>query len=248
MITYVIGDIHGQLQLLRAAHARIEKDRLARDSQDWVVVHLGDYCDRGPDTAGVLEFLSRGTMEGAPWVCLLGNHDRMMRLFLNNPSLDDPLRDDLSWLDSNIGGRLSLASYGIEDAVYADRHDLEQRARSLVPAHHKAFLKDLPTHFIRDGVFYCHAGVRPGVPLDDQVENDLVWIREPFNSSSVNHGALVVHGHTPVAQATHFGNHLNLDSGAAYGGPLTTAVLEDGEVWLLEATGRVWLKPLTPAI
>jgi serine/threonine protein phosphatase 1 len=112
-----------------------------------------------------------------------------------------------------------------------------------VPDAHRAFLAGLPTHLHRGEVFFVHAGIRPGVPLAAQVEDDMTWIRGRFLDDLRDHGALIVHGHTPVERATHYGNRLNIDSGAAYGGPLSAVVIEGRKVWELTDSGRVRLPP-----
>jgi serine/threonine protein phosphatase 1 len=114
-----------------------------------------------------------------------------------------------------------------------------------VPASHRAFLAGLPTLIQRGDVVFVHAGIRPGVPLDQQVEDDLTWIRDGFLTDPVSHGPLIVHGHTVVDAPTHYGNRVNIDSGAAYGGPLSSVVIEGRDVWHLTDAGRVKLVPVT---
>ncbi|MFT6222443.1 MAG: serine/threonine protein phosphatase 1 [Paracoccaceae bacterium] len=241
MRVYAIGDIHGQLELLRAAHRRIALDRALWGDMDAPVVHLGDFCDRGPDVSGVLDHLIAGADAGAPWVFLRGNHDRMMAYFLCDADRRDPLRDDLYWLQATIGGRATLASYGVDASEGRAIADIHAQAVANVPARHRLFLEGLHPSWSVPDVFFCHAGVRPGVALDQQTEDDLVWIREPFLSDRRDHGALVVHGHSPVGQPSLYANRLNIDTGAAYGGPLTVAVIEDGHVWWLSDEGRTQL-------
>jgi serine/threonine protein phosphatase 1 len=112
-----------------------------------------------------------------------------------------------------------------------------------VPAHHRSFLEGLPTSYHRGEVLFVHAGIRPGVDLAEQTETDLVWIRKDFLEDPRDHGALVVHGHTALDAPKHYGNRVNIDSGAAYGGLLTTIVLEGRDVWVLGDSGRVPLLP-----
>jgi serine/threonine protein phosphatase 1 len=243
MTIYAIGDIHGHSALLSAAHARIAADKARAGAPDAPVVHLGDYCDRGPDTRGVLEMLCAGIDAGAPFICLMGNHDRMMRRFIAPERLPDPLHRDLHWLSPGIGGRETLASYGVTPTPRASEADLHDAFRAAVPARHRAFLDGLRPSYSVDGMFFCHAGVRPGVALKAQAEDDLLWIRAPFLMATGDFGALVVHGHTPTPQASHFGNRVNLDTGAAFGGPLSAAVFEDGKAWLLTESGRAPLEP-----
>ncbi|SMY09148.1 metallophosphoesterase family protein [Flavimaricola marinus] len=236
---YAIGDIHGQLDLLRGVHDLIAADR--QQTGDWTapVVHLGDLVDRGPDSAGVIDFLLAGPAKGGPWVTIKGNHDYMFSLFMCDPPRHDPsLRSDLSWLHPRLGGMTTLASYGIADTEARTPDDLHREATARVPASHLAFLRELELTFSGAGAFCVHAGVRPGVALDAQEPSDLMWIRREFHDHTESFGPLIVHGHTPVDQAVHYGNRLNLDTGAAYGGPLTVAVIESGKVALLTPDGR----------
>lgn len=239
MRTYAIGDIHGALDKLQAAHARIAADRAATGDRRAPVVHVGDLVDRGPDSRGVIDFLLAGLAQGAPWVVLKGNHDRMFTGFLDDPDGHDPgLRAGLHWLDPRLGGDATLASYGVRGAGERMLHDLHAEALRAVPAGHMAFLRGLRPHYLRDGVLFVHAGVRPGVPLARQSEDDLLWIRGTFHEDRSDHGALVVHGHTPVDDVTHYGNRLNIDTGAGYGKELSAVVIEEGQVWLLGPAGR----------
>lgn len=235
--TYAIGDVHGYLDKLRAVHGLIEADR-ADEGGDGPVVHIGDLMDRGPDAAGVIGFVIDGIAAGEPWIVLKGNHERMMSYFLQDgPRADPKLRNDLSWLHPRLGGLMTLASYGVQGTI-EDYYSLHQAARAAVPGAHLAFLARLETFYRTDEVFFVHAGIRPGVALQAQVEEDLVWIREPFLSDERDHGALIVHGHTPVGAVTHYGNRVNIDSGAAFGGPLSAVVIEGRDVWRLTVNGR----------
>lgn len=244
MRAYAIGDIHGQLALLKAAHDRIAAD-IARHGPA-PVVHVGDLVDRGPDSRGVIDLLLEGRAAGQDWVVLKGNHDRLFTMFLEDPQAQDlRLRSDLSWLHPRLGGAETLASYGVRAA--ADRPIAPVHADGLaaVPASHRAFLQALPlTHRIGD-VLFVHAGIRPGVALDAQVEDDLLWIRQPFLEDTRDHGPLIVHGHTALDAPTHYGNRVNIDSSAGYGGPLTAIAIEGREVFLLTEAGRV---PLVPGL
>ncbi|MCP3970064.1 MAG: serine/threonine protein phosphatase [Rhodobacteraceae bacterium] len=240
MRVYAIGDIHGQLDMLRAAHTFIAEDRVSCGDRDAPVVHLGDYCDRGLETAGVLRLLIDGVASGQPWRMVMGNHDRLFRDFLNDGSLrDNCLRSGLTWLTPNMGGRETLMSYGVE-AIKATVHE---EAVARVPALHRAFLAELETHIALGELLFAHAGIRPGVPLDQQVEDDLIWIRQEFLNDTRDHGALIVHGHTPVEAPMHCGNRVNLDTGAGYFRQLTAAVFEGCDCWVLTAGGREALKP-----
>lgn len=243
MRTYAIGDIHGYLDKLESAHRLISRDRVEHDDTLSPVVHVGDMVDRGPDSRGVLDFLLAGLDRGEPWVVLKGNHDRMFAGFLDDPDHHDAgLRVDLNWIHPRLGGEQTLASYGVTGVGERFLSDLGAAARQAVPAAHREFLGALPTSFARGEALFVHAGIRPGVPFDRQSETDLVWIRSPFLEDTRDHGALVVHGHTPVDMATHYGNRLNIDTGAGYGNALSAVVLEGRDAFLLTPQGRVPLR------
>lgn len=245
MRSYAIGDIHGHLDRLREAHARIAADRARTGDSEAPVIHLGDLVDRGPDCRGVLQFLIDGLAEGQPWLVLKGNHDRLFARFLDDPRAPDPrLRAGLSWLHPALGGAATLASYGVANPGDRPVGKVHADAVRLVPEAHRAFLAGLPLWHRRGAALFVHAGIRPGVPLQVQVEDDLVWIREPFLSDTREHGFLVVHGHTAIETPMHCGNRVNIDTRAGYGGPLTAIVVEGRDVWVLAEDGR---EPLRPA-
>ena len=242
--SYAIGDIHGQLKKLEEAHARIAADRARTGDAAAPVVHLGDLVDRGPDSRGVIARLRAGLAEGAPWVVLKGNHDALFVEFLDHrPERGAGGRLAVSWLHPGVGGATTLASYGVAHPGDRPVRPVHAEALERVPAGDRAFLAALPLMHRRGPVLFAHAGIRPGVPLDAQVEDDLIWIRQPFLSDTRDHGVLVVHGHTAVDEPMHCGNRVNIDSRAGYGGPLTAVVIEDRTVHILTEDGRV---PLTP--
>ncbi|MFN3936289.1 MAG: metallophosphoesterase [Gemmobacter sp.] len=244
MLTYAIGDIHGHLDLLRDAHERIARDRAAHGDATAPVVHLGDLVDRGPDSRGVIEMLMQGIAAGERWHVLKGNHDRMFCRYLDQPEGRDPaLRADLSWLHPRLGGGPTLESYGVRAAADRPPRPVHAEARQAVPADHVAWLEALPGLFRRGEVVFAHAGIRPGVALEEQTETDLLWIRDVFLNDRRDHGFLVVHGHTALDWPRHYGNRVNIDSGAAYGGPLSAVAIEGREVFLLRDSGRVPLRP-----
>lgn len=237
---YAIPDIHGHLDKLDHALDLIHAD----GGHDAQIVFLGDYVDRGPDCRGVLQRLIDGQAQGRNWTCLKGNHDRLMEWFLEPfPRFDPRMLVGFSWFHPRIGGIETLASYGIDvthDRRYGEVHT---EALTKVPQAHLDFLRGLPLFQETPAILFVHGGIRPGVPLTDQTQEDLVWIREPFLSDTRVHPWLVVHGHTALDQATHFGNRVDLDGGAAYGRPLAPAVFEGRDCWLLTDQGRVPLVP-----
>ncbi|TNF22323.1 MAG: serine/threonine protein phosphatase [Rhodobacteraceae bacterium] len=235
---YAIGDIHGQLAMLRQALDWIEADGGAAAQ----VVFLGDLVDRGPDSAGVLELLCRGIDAGRDWTVLLGNHDRMFRRFLDAGSLHDGrILSGRGWMHPAIGGPMTLASYGVRASEETPTVEILAQARNKVPRRHRDLLARLKTLHREPGLIFVHAGLRPGVPLQAQEEDDLIWIRDEFHVVTTPFEALVVHGHTPVDVPTHYGNRVNLDTGAGYGRPLSVGVFEGGEVFALSSSGRAAL-------
>ncbi len=234
---YAIGDIHGHADALDAALTRIEADGGAQA----VIVFLGDLVDRGPDSRAVLQRLIDGQAAGRPWITLMGNHDRYMRNFLNGSGIQYP--EHLEWLDPPIGGRATLASYGVN--ADARRKPVEIRAEALeaIPPGHLEFLDQLSLMHVTDEHIFVHAGIRPGIPLEKQTEHDLIWIRDGFLEHTEDFGRLVVHGHTSLQRPEHYGNRLNLDSGAGHGRSLTAARIEGREAWTLTESGREPLRP-----
>ncbi|WP_432817326.1 metallophosphoesterase family protein [Sulfitobacter sp. JB4-11] len=237
---YAIGDIHGQLAELQRVLALIEADG-GRDAR---IVFLGDYTDRGPDSKGVLDLLVQARAEGRNWTLLQGNHDRMFSWFMRKyPQHDAYLPIELSWLHPRLGGNTTLASYGVTFTERSRQLAVHADAVNAVPPSHLDLLDSLDTSFETADLFFAHAGIRPGVPLDKQDVEDLLWIRKDFHAVRYAHPKLVVHGHTPVDRAQHYGNRINLDSGAGYGKPLTAAVFEGADCWTLTRKGRVALSP-----
>ncbi|MFZ1469987.1 MAG: metallophosphoesterase family protein [Paracoccaceae bacterium] len=242
MRAYAIGDIHGHLNLLLGVHGLIADDMARHGAAP--VVHVGDLVDRGPDSRGVIDHLLRGIAKGDDWIVLKGNHDSMFARFLRDPAEREPgLRADLSWLHPKIGGAETLASYGVRAAGDRPIAPVHADAVSAVPQSHRDFLQSRAAwHQIGD-ILFVHAGIRPGVAITDQRETDLIWIREPFLKETASFGPLIVHGHTAIDTPTHYGNRVNIDSSAAYGGPLSAIVIEGRDVFHLTAQGRVPLHP-----
>lgn len=244
MRSYAIGDIHGHLDKLQALHALIRADRAACGDKDAPVIHIGDLVDRGPDSNGVVQWLIEAIGRGENWVVLRGNHDRMFRGFMHDPDYHDPgLRADLYWLHERLGGDSTLTSYGMADVGERMLHALQQEALLKIPVGHMTFLDGLANSYLRGECLFVHAGVRPGVDLHDQSEDDLLWIRKEFHEDGRDHGVLVVHGHTPIDRVTHYGNRLNIDTGAGYGKAMSAVVIEGREVFQLTDKGRVAVRP-----
>jgi serine/threonine protein phosphatase 1 len=207
-VTYAIGDIHGSLRMLQALIARCRQDAGDRPT---TFVFLGDYIDRGPDSAGVVRAIMNLQVESPGRVIALkGNHEAMALDVANSEVPAD------FWLTQ--GGAETLRSYGVANA------------REL-PDDHVRWLHALPLHHDDGRRFFVHAGIDPDRPLDKQRKRDLLWIREPFLSDPRDHGRLIVHGHTPQTSGAPDlrGNRLNLDTGAVFGGALTAAIFTGTE-------------------
>lgn len=234
MRLYVIGDIHGQLDLLKTAHERIFSD----GGKEAHIVHVGDLVDRGPDSRGVIEYLQQSIRSGRPWVVVKGNHDRFLEQFLLAPGwIDDCLADPVHWIERpGLGAAATLASYGVDVALPRDA--LFRESSRAIPAEHLAFLRGLPLWYEHPLAVVVHAGIRPGIALNRQTENDLLWIRKEFLEYDKTHGRLIVHGHTAIDRATYYGNRLNMDGGAGYGRQLCAAVIDRDGIWHLAEDGR----------
>jgi serine/threonine protein phosphatase 1 len=220
---YAIGDIHGCDVQLADLHAIIAEDLARRPVDEPVLLHIGDYVDRGADTAGVLRRLIAGSpIEAAQVVNLVGNHDETM---LHALSGDRPAATD--WLFT--GGRPALESYGI------DPDSPRESWPEGVPPEHLEFLRGLTLSHREGGYFFVHAGVRPGVPLEQQQREDLLRMRQPFLYSEMSFGAVVVHGHTPVKEPVVRHNRIAIDTGAVFGGKMTCLVLEGETLGFLTA-------------
>ncbi|WP_181705709.1 metallophosphoesterase family protein [Chthonobacter rhizosphaerae] len=225
-VIYAIGDVHGCLRELRALEERIMADAAGRPGPKLVVM-LGDYVDRGPQSAQVIEHLLAPMRPPFTRVCLCGNHDEFMLRFL-----DDPQRN-MGWL--GIGGKETLLSYGIDPDMMLDPSaapDLAALVRSRVPEDHVAFLRSLPVLLEGPGILFVHAGVRPEVPLAEQTDDDLMLIREPFLTHGPGLPYLVVHGHSPEVEPTVGRLRVGIDTGAFRTGRLS-AVRWDGQVTIL---------------
>lgn len=237
MRLYAIGDVHGCLEALHDVHRAIEADLGARPVADWRIIHLGDYVDRGPDSRGVLDFLT-GRAAGEPRIlCLRGNHDEM---FVQG--LDGAARQRELWLTN--GGVETLESYGVGLSDYLEMLHSGGVAQAIVPAPHREFLDGLLVSARFGDYYFVHAGIDPQLALDEQQNEAQLWIRAPFLESAREFEAVVVHGHTPVSRVEVRPNRLGIDTGAVFGGSLTCLVLEGAEKGLLTEEG---LTPLPPA-
>lgn len=221
---YAVGDIHGRLDLLtQLLDVIVAHDSLRPTVGTRQLVFLGDYVDRGPDSRGVIDLLLTGLPAGFESICLKGNHEAMML-----DALKTPIPDARHWFGN--GGRTTLESYGIscspEDGYY-DYDLLARRMREKIDGGpHEAFLKGLRLNYRCGSYYFVHAGVHPNRPLDQQREEDQLWIRDRFLYAPDDFGAVVVHGHTPTDEPEVCDNRIGIDTGAVYGGALTAVCLE----------------------
>lgn len=221
---YAVGDVHGCSDRLLRLHARIAEHAATQPVETAVLIHLGDYVDRGPDTAGVLRQLIEARLS-MHTVNLLGNHEQMMLEAVRGgtPELF------AQWLRN--GGRAALESWDIPATVRP------RTLKNLIPKDHLAFVGALALHYCDGDYVFVHAGLRPGRPLAAQTREDLIWIREPFLSWEGEYEAgVVVHGHTPKPEPVVKSNRIGIDTGAVLGGPLTCAVLEQDRLGFLYET------------
>jgi serine/threonine protein phosphatase 1 len=217
---YAIGDVHGRADLLQSLLTVIDAD-LARSTPERAIqVFLGDYVDRGPHSRAVIDLLIARS-KSHETVCLRGNHEVFMLEVLQDPARLQEWR--------HYGGLTTLVSYGITPTMNpsADEQvELIEGLRHAIPSEHYDFLHELQSSFTCGDFFFVHAGVKPGVPLERQKDEDLLWIREEFLSSEERFGKYIVHGHTPVTAPDIRPNRINIDTGAYATGNLTLLTIQ----------------------
>jgi serine/threonine protein phosphatase 1 len=229
MRVYAIGDVHGRADLLAELFAAIDADKARSPRAKTLLVFLGDYIDRGPASRRVIDLvIGRSNLQET--VLLKGNHETYVAQFLNDPSVL------AEW--GHLGGLETLRSYGLRPSIKArdaEQRKLADRFAEALPQNHVRFFAGLKTSFSCGDFFFVHAGVKPGVPLEHQREEDLLWIRDDFLFYEKDFGKIVVHGHTPVRDADFRNNRINIDTGAYATGKLTCLVIDEGELALLKA-------------
>jgi serine/threonine protein phosphatase 1 len=220
MRIYAIGDVHGRVDLLNAVFERIDATLKNHPIGQSVQVLLGDYIDRGPNSREVIDALIARKKAHA-MVCLKGNHESYAVQFLSDPSVLE------EW--TQFGGIQTLLSYGVKPSTRSDPlspEDVAKAFREALPASHRRFLEGLGLSFTCGDFFFTHAGVRPGIPLGQQREHDLLWIREDFLLHEEDFEKIIVHGHTPAKEPDVRSNRINIDTGAYATGRLTCLVLQ----------------------
>lgn len=225
---YAVGDVHGRSDLLAETIARIDEDVRRRPVEHVIEVYLGDYIDRGPDSSGVLDLLAVRLVRRHA-ICLRGNHEAILERFLRQDA-------DALYHWSKLGGLQTLASYGIVPRSRSEMETPSAIRRSLIelfPREHELFLQCLRNSFVCGDFLFVHAGIKPGVPMNLQDPEDMHWIRDEFLNSEINHGKVIVHGHTPVDHPDIRQNRINIDTGAWRTGVLTCIAIEDASVLVL---------------
>jgi serine/threonine protein phosphatase 1 len=208
-LIFAIGDIHGSLRKLQSLIGRCEQ---CADGKPMTLIFLGDYIDRGPESAGVIGYIiDLQARLPEEVIALKGNHEAIALEVIDSVIPAD------HWLAQ--GGAATLCSYGV-------------RSASELPGAHVHWLRSLPLSHDDGRRFFVHAGIDPDKPFNAQRDTDLFWIREPFLSDRRDHGRLIVHGHTPTKgrKPDLRNNRLNIDTGAVFGGPLTAAVFGDADI------------------
>jgi serine/threonine protein phosphatase 1 len=221
---YAIGDIHGRADLLEALLQQIDVDCTHYPSSRPIVVFLGDYIDRGPASKAVLDLLL-GCERTKETVFLKGNHETFVHRFLSEPTILDEWR--------LCGGLETLMSYGLKPSINPDTAEQAQLAEELaraMPNQHLEFLESLDLSFSCGDFLFVHAGIRPGVPIRKQKEEDLLWIREEFLFYEDRFEKFIVHGHTPVPTPDIRPNRINIDTGAFATGRLTCIAIEASSI------------------
>jgi len=238
---YVVGDVHGRLDLLEQLLDQIHRDLEARRPDKVLVAFLGDLIDRGPSSAQVVERLRTYRHDGVRPIFLLGNHEEvLLRLVRGETDLIS------GWL--KFGGAQCLESYGADPLAIASAPPETALAsiRQAIPAGHVEFLRSFADTCRFGDYLFVHAGIRPGVALDQQRQSDLRWIREPFLLDDSDHGFVVVHGHTITNGTDERPNRIGIDTGAYRTGTLTALAIEDDQRWYLD-TATVVGTAVTPA-
>lgn len=230
---YAVGDIHGRLDLLEELLDKIKADIAARPAATIALVFLGDLIDRGPASAQVIERLR--TLDDVPAraLFLLGNHEEIfLRVLEGEP------RVVYDWL--GFGGDACVESYGLNPHTLAalDEQEIAAALREAVPPAHLDFLHTFGDSFRSGDYVFVHAGIRPGVPLEEQNPQDLRWIRRSFLADTKAHGFMVVHGHTISEGVEERSNRIGIDTGAYQSGVLTALAVEGAQRWFIATGGE----------
>lgn len=237
---YAVGDIHGRLDLLDELLARLEDDNRRRARAKTILIFLGDLIDRGPSSAQVVERLRSYQPQGVRSVFLSGNHEEVLLRLIRGES--QYLAD---WL--RFGGAECARSYGIDPSTIKRMEPARavRLLRDTVPETHRSFLEGLVDTFQVGDYLFVHAGIRPGIPLGEQSQSDLRWIRESFLESDHEHGFVVVHGHTISEEVQIRSNRIGLDTGAYRSGVLSALGLEGTDRWYIQTGASLSSEAMT---
>lgn len=220
---YAVGDVHGCLGQLERLLKLIKLDLHQTPIKKHYLVFVGDYVDRGPDSAGVIECLVNLQATTRRVICLMGNHEEKFLGFLADPQ-------QLAPGFFAYGGIETSQSYGVTDDQMVNPVANAQAIRQLlidkIPSSHLRFLRKLKMSFSIGDYFFCHAGIRPGIALEKQSAHDLRWIRHEFLNHAGLHEKIIVHGHTPGSEPEVLANRINVDTECYASGVLTCLVLE----------------------
>jgi len=232
---YAVGDVHGRLDLLDQLLAKIEQDVRDRPAKKVLLIFVGDLIDRGPSSAQVVERLRTYSQSNVRTVFILGNHEEVLLRILAG---DAELITKWRWF----GGTECLSSYGV-DTVKLAAMSVEEAlevVRAAIPKEHVEFLESFDDSCRFGDYLFVHAGIRPGVEIDQQKQSDLRWIREPFLFDETDHGFVVVHGHTIRPEVEVRTNRIGIDTGAYQSGVLTALAIEGPESWFLDTRAAEW--------
>ena len=226
---YAIGDIHGRNDLLQQLLDKISQDDRQRDSARSEIIFLGDLVDRGPDSAGVIDTAMRARETFGNVRYLMGNHEEV---YLAASTGDEKAVRFFN----RIGGRETILSYDIsmEEYVGLDMTQLALRIPQLFPREHIDFISGFEDQITIGDYAFVHAGVRPGVPLSEQRQKDLRWIRDDFLSAQQAHEKVIVYGHTINDEVVETGTRIGIDTGAYYSEKLTALALQGSQRWYLD--------------
>ena len=226
---YAIGDVHGCLDQLVAMERRIASDGLELEGEKWIVT-VGDHIDRGARSREVIDHVMGPAPQGFRRFALLGNHEAMLLDFLQNPAAHAYYLEE--------GGSETLASYGIDLGTPLRSQSGALRALEALPAEHRKFMAELPVYLALPGWLFVHAGIRPGVPLSMQTDDDLIWIRSPFLTSQLTGGLRIVHGHTPSQDIVATPHRIDIDTHCFHTGRLSAVrVTPDGRTKFFSMDG-----------
>lgn len=229
MRVYAVGDIHGRVDLLDRLHAIISADATGYPGR-MEIVYLGDFIDRGRDSKSVIDRMLNAVPFGLTPRYIKGNHDAALLTFLAEPESYRAWR--------SFGAGETLLSYGVRPPLYDSVEHFaaaSEELKAALPSEHLSFFRGLELKTVVGDYVFVHAGLRPGIPLERQSEQDLLWIRDEFLTSNNSFGKVVVHGHTPVETPVKTQNRISVDTGAYATGVLTCTVLEGTTCRFLQA-------------